>query len=58
MQRYLTNADMREDKYACIKENANAQRQVLAKTAIRAVWGTIKGNCKRRKILITIDENS
>ena len=43
MQRYLTKADKREDKYACAKEDANAQGQIRARVGAMAVWGTAKG---------------
>ena len=43
VQQYLIKADMREGKYAYIKENANAKRQIYAKAGAMPVWKTIKG---------------
>ena len=54
---------MHENKYACIKKDANVQKQVYIKIAAKVVWQTAKRelqkrNCKRGRVLITTDGNS
>ena len=46
MRQYLTKVDTREGRYACAKEDANAQGQISARAGAVAVRGTAKGELR------------
>ena len=55
MQQYLTKADTREGKYACAKEEANAQGKMQTRKG-RSAQGQVRwqfGNCKWGRVLMT-----